>query len=75
MIFYGVPPQTPAGECGQSIFPSGRRLRRRLILAVLIPLHPHLQNHEYGSAVSGRGGDPLVGFGAKPQKKKVLERR
>ncbi len=27
----------------------------------MIPLHPHLQNHEYGSAVSGRGGAPLVG--------------
>ncbi len=54
--------RAPIGECGQSIFPAGRRLRRRLILAVLLPLHHvFLQKHMHGSAVSGQGHDAFAG--------------
>ncbi len=40
----GAQPHHPGRGLGQSILPSGGRLRRRLILAVLIPLHPDLAN-------------------------------
>ena len=43
--------QALQGVCGQSIFPSGRRLRRRLILAVLLPLDPHLQRQILAFAI------------------------
>ncbi len=46
----GALPQTPQGASGQSILPTGGRLRRRLILAVLTPLDLVWQTHMHAFA-------------------------